>query len=179
MFYLRWSYRRVRRIQRQFTPYEWAVLAVIALILIALAYGLAMKAAPFEPYTAADFAVIPEEACAFTTIRVEVERTIEEGYKVREIDYRSYWVNTETGLRIVSQSGELSTIPRPKEKFVSPVVREVPPVAGEYELVSELKVRGSIGGVPRTQQVTLRTDDPLVLNAPGEKGCPGLAVEDP
>ena len=176
MFYLRRSYRRARRIQQQFTHFEWAILTVVALILIALAYGMAMKAVPYEPYSASSYSILPDEVCSRATVRVETVNTVEITPYAETLIYESYW-EAENGTIIASEAGRLDISPHPQETSVSPIFRGVPNRPGKYELVKMIEVEGSVGGIPRTQTLTVRSDDSLVVHAPGEAGCPELVEE--
>lgn len=149
---------------------------VVALILASLGYGLAMKAVPYEPLVVLNYRVIPDETCVTSTVRVERVSTVKSEHPVNNLIYESYW-QAEGGQIIASEAGRLDISPHPEETRVSPVLRGVPNEPGEWRLVSMIDVEGSVGGIARTQELTVRSDDSLVVHAPGEAGCPQLEEE--
>lgn len=165
------------RLWRLFTTFEWCVIAVVGLLVLAGLYAGTMRLVPYEPYTNYDYDVIPDYACEGDAVRVETEREIDPDYYVAFLDYESRWVETGESVEarggvaplvVGSESGRLDAPPPARERIQSPVVRGVP-FAGEWVLVNEIDAVGSIGGVRRTQEVEIRTDEPLrVMEAGAE-----------
>lgn len=160
---MRWTVRNgAGRVYAKLRGVEWAILFVIALLVLVMAYFAVVRAIPFEPYTTYSYDTEPNRACPGDQVSIEVERSISPNHKISAIDYESEW-RSPGMVPVPSESGDLEDVgPEPRESVISPVPRTVPIEEGEWTLVTEIDVIGSVGLLRRTQEVPVqRTESPV------------------
>lgn len=140
----------------------------VKLLGVALACYLALyiyaQEVNYTPYQVKGYEAIPNEVCAGGAIRVEVTRYADPEGNVDSIETRTSWQNQRglsTGVtEYVSRWGEEGPDGGYGTKTVdSSILREIPQEPGEYRIVSEYVVRGSVMGVERIDRYVVSSDN--------------------
>lgn len=125
-------------------------------------WGVASHVIPFQPFALHGYSAIPPSGCPNIPLQLDAHYDLLETPLVNAKDYtlRTNWVETQTG-----QDTPLETFKDDFEDFEpgrnkvlpSPHLRTAPPTDGEWQVYSEMVVRGSVLGWPREQIIPGRT----------------------
>lgn len=107
---------------------------------------------PFQPYRTLEFTGFEDDTvCVNEGVVVQAEREIVTplfGDLIRA-EVSSFWQDTSTGLMEGAGSVPIPIQDEAYGKLVSPIIREAPPLPGEFTLYAETTAYGTLGIVPR------------------------------
>ncbi len=130
---------------------------VVGAILAAVAvWGLVSSVIPFKPFMLRDYDAIPPTGCPNIPLALTVHYDLVEpaGVSVRDYTILTNWieVNTNANTPLEGFEGDFLLFPVGiNKRLKSPHYRTAPPVAGRWQVYTEMVVRGRVLGWPREQ----------------------------
>lgn len=155
----------------------WVIKILGAILACYLALYIYAQQVDYTPYQVKGYEAIPNELCPGGAIRVELTRYADPEGNVESIETRTSWRNQEglsTGVtEYVARWGEGGPPNGYGLKTVdSAILREVPSEPGEYRIVSEYIVRGSVLGFERVDRYVIVDDEStLTVLDPESEAC--------
>jgi hypothetical protein len=166
--------QRLRRAKRN----VWlGVGCVVALAIVALVVSVLLLW-PFDPMTINSYTPSKKEVCPEELVGMYIDYELTEEAEVREVEVTSNWEVVDVpgltpGQRVQEVEDKLpGDRMRPGRTVIeSSILRSAPPPPGEWRVVSEMLVRGTIHGIPNVQELQVRADDTTTVLDASDKAC--------
>lgn len=163
--------RDQRRLERARRNVYIGVGCVSVLALAALTIS-ALLLFPFVPMTIHAYTPSKTTVCPGELVGMYIDYSLDANAEVTEIEVTSRWEVVDVdGLKPGQRVQEVQDL-LPGEKIKpgrtvmeSSILRSAPPPPGEWRVVSEMLVRGSVYGVPNVQELQVPADETTIVKS--------------